>query len=45
MNLFALLTGRPPFTGPTGFAIMQRKLSEDAPHLDISWTGREPIVP
>ncbi|MFD0622354.1 serine/threonine-protein kinase [Streptomyces sanglieri] len=32
--LFALLTGRPPFTGHTSFAIMQRKLTEDAPHLD-----------
>ncbi|MFJ4774526.1 serine/threonine-protein kinase [Streptomyces uncialis] len=31
--LFALLAGRPPFTGHTSFAIMQRKLCEDAPHL------------
>ncbi|MFF9352714.1 serine/threonine-protein kinase [Streptomyces sp. NPDC014734] len=32
--LFALLTGRPPFVGHTSFAIMQRKLSEDAPRVD-----------
>ncbi|MFB7054144.1 serine/threonine-protein kinase [Streptomyces vinaceus] len=37
--LFALLAGRPPFTGQTGFAIMQRKLSEDAPHLDTLRPG------
>ncbi|WP_189222461.1 serine/threonine-protein kinase, partial [Streptomyces netropsis] len=31
--LFALLTGRPPFTGHTGLAIMHQKLAEDAPSL------------
>ncbi|WP_405680820.1 serine/threonine protein kinase [Streptomyces sp. NBC_00868] len=31
--LFALLTGRPPFTGQTGLAIMHHKLAEDAPSL------------
>ncbi|MFI6604812.1 serine/threonine-protein kinase [Nonomuraea sp. NPDC050536] len=32
--LFALLTGRPPFTGHHAMAIMRRKLDEDAPRLD-----------
>jgi serine/threonine protein kinase len=32
--LFALLTGRPPFTGHHAMAIVRRKLDEDAPHLD-----------
>jgi len=31
--LFALLTGQPPFTGPNGFAVVQRKLSEAAPSV------------
>jgi hypothetical protein len=31
--LFALLTGGPPFTGPNGFAVVRRKLEEDAPPL------------
>ncbi|MFI5641767.1 protein kinase [Streptomyces goshikiensis] len=31
--LFALLTGGPPFDGHSSFAIMQRKLTEDAPSL------------
>ncbi|WP_406289420.1 serine/threonine-protein kinase [Embleya sp. NBC_00896] len=31
--LFAMLTGRPPFTGHNGLAIMRRKLDEDAPRL------------
>ena len=32
--LFAMLTGRPPFTGHSGLAIMARKQDEDAPRLD-----------
>jgi serine/threonine protein kinase len=32
--LFALLTGRPPFTGHHAMAIVRRKLDEDAPRLD-----------
>ncbi|MFC6512571.1 protein kinase [Streptomyces goshikiensis] len=31
--LFALLAGGPPFDGHSSFAIMQRKLTEDAPSL------------
>lgn len=31
--LFALLTGRPPVTGPNGYAVMRRKLDEEAPSL------------
>ncbi|MFF1916307.1 protein kinase [Streptomyces sp. NPDC058239] len=31
--LFAPLTGRPPFTGRTGLAIMHQELAEDAPSL------------
>jgi len=31
--LFALLTGQAPFTGPNGFAVVQRKLSEAAPSV------------
>ncbi|WP_052425199.1 serine/threonine-protein kinase [Streptomyces fulvoviolaceus] len=32
--LFAMLTGRPPFTGHHAMAVMRRKLDEDAPRLD-----------
>ncbi|MFE7528955.1 protein kinase [Kitasatospora sp. NPDC057542] len=32
--LFAMLTGRPPFTGPNAWAVMARKHDEDAPGLD-----------
>lgn len=32
--LFALLTGRPPFTGRPAMAIVRQKLDEDAPRLD-----------
>lgn len=32
--LFVMLTGEPPFTGPSPFAVMQRKLNEPAPRLD-----------
>ena len=32
--LFALLAGRPPFTGHNGLAVMRRKLDEEAPRLD-----------
>ncbi|MFI6979192.1 protein kinase [Embleya sp. NPDC050154] len=42
--LFALLAGRPPFTGHTSFAIMQRKLTEDAPHLDTLRPGLPPAL-
>ncbi|MFE5330489.1 protein kinase [Embleya sp. NPDC056575] len=42
--LFALLTGHPPFTGHTGFAIMQRKLTEAAPHLDTLRPGLPPAL-
>lgn len=31
--LFALLTGRPPFTGHNALALVRRKLDEDAPSL------------
>ncbi|MEU9073831.1 protein kinase [Kitasatospora sp. NPDC048538] len=31
--LFAMLTGRPPFTGPNAWAVMARKQDEDAPGL------------
>lgn len=31
--LFTLLTGQPPFTGPNGFAVVRRKVDEDAPSL------------
>ncbi|WP_180931313.1 serine/threonine-protein kinase [Streptomyces sp. AJS327] len=31
--LFALLAGRPPFTGHNGLAVVRRKLDEDAPRV------------
>ncbi|MFF2848830.1 serine/threonine-protein kinase [Streptomyces sp. NPDC058001] len=31
--LFAMLTGRPPFTGHNALAVVRRKLDEDAPSL------------
>ncbi|MFF7249388.1 serine/threonine-protein kinase [Embleya sp. NPDC008237] len=42
--LFALLAGRPPFIGPTSFAIMQLKLTEDAPRLDTLCVGLPPAL-
>ena len=32
--LFAMLTGRAPFTGHNAWAVMAAKISSDAPHLD-----------
>ncbi|BDH10310.1 serine/threonine-protein kinase [Streptomyces hygroscopicus] len=31
--LFALLAGRPPFTGANGYIVLRRKIDEDAPSL------------
>ncbi|WP_328946790.1 serine/threonine protein kinase [Streptomyces sp. NBC_00250] len=42
--LFAMLTGRPPFTGQTGLAIMHQKLAEDAPSLGTHRPELPPAV-
>ncbi|MGI5346791.1 serine/threonine-protein kinase [Streptomyces sp. CA-250714] len=42
--LFALLTRQAPFTGPNGFAVMRRKLDEEAPRLDSLRPGLPPEV-
>ncbi|GAA3868053.1 serine/threonine-protein kinase [Streptomyces sedi] len=42
--LFALLSGRPPFTGHHPLAIVQRKLHEDAPRLDTLRPELPPAV-
>ncbi|MFC9399209.1 serine/threonine-protein kinase [Streptomyces sp. NPDC057027] len=42
--LFALLAGRPPFTGHNGLAIMRRKLDEDAPSLGTLRPDLPPAV-
>ncbi|MGP3976508.1 serine/threonine-protein kinase [Streptomyces sp. 8N114] len=42
--LFALLTRQAPFTGHNGFAVMRRKLDEEAPHLDSLRPGLPPGV-
>ncbi|MER6946822.1 serine/threonine-protein kinase [Nonomuraea sp. NPDC000554] len=42
--LFAMLTGRPPFTGHHGLAVIRRKLDEDAPRLDSLRPGLPPAL-
>ncbi|MFE1953651.1 serine/threonine-protein kinase [Streptomyces sp. NPDC059524] len=42
--LFAMLTGRPPFTGHNSLAVVRRKLDEDAPSLDAHRAGLPPEV-
>ncbi|MFE5597204.1 serine/threonine-protein kinase [Streptomyces sp. NPDC056549] len=42
--LFALLAGRPPFTGHNGLAIMRRKLDEDAASLGTLRPDLPPAV-
>lgn len=42
--LFTLLTGRPPFTGDNGFAVVQRKLAEEAPPVVSIRQGVPPAV-
>ncbi|MFC9294571.1 serine/threonine-protein kinase [Streptomyces sp. NPDC057011] len=42
--LFALLGGRPPFTGYNGLAVMRRKLDEEAPRLDSLRPDLPPAV-
>ncbi|NLU70706.1 serine/threonine-protein kinase [Streptomyces sp. HNM0574] len=43
-TLFAMLGGRPPFTGPNSMAIVRRKLDEEAPPLDALRPGLPPEV-
>ncbi|MEU9119095.1 serine/threonine-protein kinase [Streptomyces sp. NPDC048506] len=42
--LFAMLAGRPPFTGHNGLAVMRRKFDEAAPRLDSLRPGLPPAV-
>ncbi|MFG2730366.1 serine/threonine-protein kinase [Streptomyces canus] len=42
--LFAMLTGRPPFTGPNSLALLRRKLEEEAPRLDTLRTDLPPAI-
>ncbi|MFF3303694.1 protein kinase [Streptomyces sp. NPDC002908] len=42
--LFAMLAGRPPFTGHNGIAVVRRKLDEEAPPLDAFRPGLPPEV-
>ncbi|MFD3998910.1 serine/threonine-protein kinase [Streptomyces sp. NPDC058583] len=42
--LFALLAGRPPFTGHSALAIMRHKLDEDAPSLGMLRPDLPPAV-
>ncbi|GAA2094958.1 hypothetical protein GCM10009801_63440 [Streptomyces albiaxialis] len=42
--LFALLTGRPPFTGQNGLVLMRHKLAEEAPSLGTLRPGVPPAV-
>ncbi|MEV1012033.1 serine/threonine-protein kinase [Streptomyces sp. NPDC049881] len=42
--LFAMLAGRPPFTGHNSIAVVRRKLDEEAPHLDAFRPGLPPEV-
>ncbi|MGW9379699.1 serine/threonine-protein kinase [Streptomyces albidoflavus] len=41
-TLFAMLAGRPPFTGHNGLAVVRRKLDEEAPPLDAFRPGLPP---
>lgn len=43
-TLFAMLAGRPPFTGHNSIAVVRRKLDEDAPRLDAFRPGLPPEV-
>ncbi|HTJ69817.1 MAG TPA: tetratricopeptide repeat protein [Actinospica sp.] len=40
--LFAMLTGRAPFTGPTAWAVMAAKISGEAPRLEQARPGLPP---
>ncbi|MFD8693179.1 serine/threonine-protein kinase [Streptomyces sp. NPDC059651] len=42
--LFAMLAGRPPFTGHNSIAVVRRKLDEEAPPLDAFRSGLPPEV-
>lgn len=42
--LFAMLAGRPPFSGQNGIAVVRRKLDEEAPPLDAFRPGLPPEV-
>ncbi|SOD58953.1 Serine/threonine protein kinase [Streptomyces zhaozhouensis] len=42
--LFAMLAGRPPFTGHNSIAVVRRKLDEEAPSLDTVASGLPPEV-
>ncbi|MGW6195832.1 serine/threonine-protein kinase [Kribbella sp. NPDC055110] len=42
--LFTLLTGQPPYGGPNGFAVVRRKLAEDAPSVAELRPGLPPAV-
>lgn len=42
--LFTLLTGQPPYSGPNGFAVVRRKLAEDAPSVAELRPGLPPAV-
>lgn len=42
--LFAMLAGRPPFTGHNSIAVVRRKLDEEAPSLDAFRPGLPPEV-
>ncbi|MEU0297998.1 serine/threonine-protein kinase [Streptomyces sp. NPDC006175] len=42
--LFAMLAGRPPFTGHNSIAVVRRKLDEEAPPLDAFRPGLPPEV-
>lgn len=41
-TLFAMLAGRPPFTGHNSLAVVRRKLDEEAPPLDAFRSGLPP---
>ncbi len=41
-TLFAMLAGRPPFTGHNSLAVVRRKLDEEAPPLDAFRPGLPP---
>ncbi|MFG3140991.1 serine/threonine-protein kinase [Streptomyces sp. NPDC048211] len=42
--LFAMLSGYPPFTGPSGLAVMRRKIDEEAPSLNSVRPGLPPAL-